>query len=203
MSEGAEGNGLRTAGAAIRFGALRFTVVSLLAYAISAFGPKMGASVLYSLIAVAYVGLSGLLMNGLLEGPRRLVRWYLIFVPGFLLYAVFWCAGWFGLRGHAGEVFGSAVGLFFLAWTIGRGVGAKGVLLEVLAVLFFYHTLGYYLGDMLYTGGQGHKLLAPLLDNVSGGTRVTIARLLWGLGHGAGFGAGLGYAFWKSQRSAA
>jgi hypothetical protein len=202
MSEGTEQGRFGSAGAAIRFGTLRFTVVSLVAYGIWAFGPKMGAPVLYPLIALAYVGLSGVLMSGLLEGPRPILRWYLIFVPGFLLYAVGWCAGWFGLGGHVGEVFGSAVGLLFLARAIGRGVGAKGVFLEVWAVLFLFHTLGYYLGDMLYTGGQGHEWLAPIMDNVSGGTRVSIARLLWGLGHGAGFGAGLGYAFWKGQESA-
>ncbi len=202
MNEESGQRGFASAGAAIRFGMLRFTIVSLAAYGIWAFGPKMGAPVLYSSIAVAYVGLSGLLIHGLLEGPRTLVRWSLIFVPGFLLYAVFWCAGWFGLGGHVGEVFGSAAGLFFLARTIGRGVGAKEGLLEVFAVLFLFHTLGYYLGDMLYTGGQGHTWLAPLMDSVSGGTRVSIARLLWGLAHGSGFGAGLGYAFWRTQRSA-
>ena len=123
MSEGLEQGRFPRARGAIIFGVVRFTVVSLLAYGIWAFGPKMGVPVLYSLIVVAYVVLSGLLMNGLIEGPRPLARWHLIFVPGFLLYAVFWCVGWFGLGGHVGEVFGSAAGLFFLSRTIVRGFG--------------------------------------------------------------------------------
>ena len=90
-------------GAAIWSGAWRFTIVSLVAYGIWAFGPKMGAAVLYSLIAIAYVGLSGVLMCGLIEGPRPLLRWYLIFVPGFLLYAVSWCAGGSGSGGMPGR----------------------------------------------------------------------------------------------------
>ena len=179
-------------------------MVSLVAYGIWAFGPKMGAPLLYPLIALAYVGLSGVLMSGLLEGPR----------PVFAVVFDF-CSGFSSVRGR---VVCRVVRIGWACWggfwigcgsVVSRAGDRKrcrsegGVFSRCGAVLFLFHTLGYYLGDMLYTGGQGHEWLSPIMDSVSGKTRVSIARLLWGLGHGAGFGAGLGYAFWKSQRSAA
>ena len=175
-------------------GAFRFALVSLVAYAIWAFGGKMSTLILYSSITLAFVLLSGLLLHPLIDGAGRLARFYAIFVPGFLLYAALWCLGWFGIRGPAGEVFGSAAGLAGLTFVMTRSFKAKGVFLPAFAVLFLFHSLGYTLGGLCYYATYGKNLLAPLLEG-----HTTAGRLLWGLFYGLGFGAGLGYAFSRCQ----
>ncbi len=179
---------------AIGQGAIRFALVSLISYAIWAFGATMGTVTLYSSITVVFLGLSGLLLFPLLEGERRVVRTYLVFVPGFLIYAILWCVGWFGLKGNAGEIFGSAAGLAGFAFWISLMLKNREGFLVVWAVLFLFHTLGYTLGGVCYYSTYGRAFLAPVLEG-----HTALGRLLWGLFHGLGFGAGYGFAlhFWR------
>ncbi len=180
-------------------GAWRFAVVSVLAYGIWAFGGRMSTVVLYSSIALAFVVLSGLLMYPLVRGPHPIRRFYAIFVPGFLLYAVLWCAGWFGLGGEIGENWGSGAGLAAFAFVIARAFKAKGLVVFIcFIVLFLFHTVGYQLGSDCYYGARGKGVFAPILEG-----HVALGKLLWGLFYGLGFGAGIGYAFHRCQESGA
>jgi hypothetical protein len=175
-------------------GSLRFATVSVLAYAIWALGGSMGTTTLYAGIAGVFVILSGLLMFPLLKGTNRIARFYAAFIPGFLLYAILWCAGWFGIRGNPGELLGSAAGLAGLTCILMFSFRTRDVFLPVFGVLFTFHTLGYTFGGMCYYASHGKGILAPVLES-----KVALGRLLWGLFHGLGFGAGLGYAFYKCQ----
>ena len=169
-------------------GAIRFAIVSVAAYGIWAFGGRMSTTVLYSSITAAYLGLSGLLLHPLLGSePKQIGKFYAVFVPAFLAYAVLWCLGWFGVKGHEGEILGSAAGLAVFVAIFGKVFQAKGVFLKTWAVLFLCHTVGYTLGGMLYELLGKQELPAA------------VARLSWGLGHGLGFGAGLGYLLWHCQ----
>lgn len=176
-------------------GALRFATVSILAYAIWALGGRMNTALLYGSIAAAFLVLSGLLMYPLLQGQNRITRFYRLFVPGFLLYALLWCLGWFGIRGPAGEILGSAAGLAAFSAVIVAAFKKRDAFLPVLATLFLFHTLGYTIGGMCYYASHGKGVLSPLLES-----HVTLGRLLWGAFHGLGFGAGLGYAFHVCQK---
>ncbi|MEM7146256.1 MAG: hypothetical protein AAF591_14050 [Verrucomicrobiota bacterium] len=175
-------------------GALRFGAVSLLAYSIWAFGGRMGTIPLYSSIAVAFLALSGLFLYPLIPPPHRLRRAYAIILPGFATYALLWCAGWFLIRGSAGEILGSAAGLAAFAAIITAVLKPKSGFLPAFAVLFLFHTLGYTIGGMCYYAAHGKGVLTPLLES-----HITLGRLLWGLFHGLGFGAGLGFAFHQAQ----
>lgn len=180
---------------ALAQGAIRFGLVSILAYAIWAFGGRMSETVLYSAITLAFLGLSGVFLYPLLKGDSRLGRTYLVFIPGFLLYAILWCVGWFGIGGNAGEIFGSAAGLAALTFWMQKMLRGAGFL-TVFAVLFLFHTLGYTLGGLCYYSSGGRGILAPILEG-----QKSLGRLLWGLFHGLGFGAGLGFAFHRFQRN--
>lgn len=184
-ARGLEGPGGATSpGVSALKGAVSFAIVSTIAYGIWAFrlwpyGPGM-----YAAIAVVYLGLGGFALGGLVSGRGAIPRVTALFAVSFFVYALIWCAFWFGLRGkfHA-DLWGAAIGLAAMSAVIRRAFGATGGALEAWAVLFTCHTLGYTLGDELHAALRG----------VNG-------RLLWGTAHGAGFGAGLGYLLSVTQR---
>jgi len=184
-------------------GALAFGLVSVIAYSLWAFRPGFlpkGEVALYSSIALAYLLLAGLFLHRLVPGERKLLRCYAAFVPAFLVYSVCWTVCYFTLGGVLGETIGSVLGLAALAAIL---LGALRLDLcwfwECLGLLFLFHTLGYTLGGLCYyssyEAGPGNRLLAPLLEG-----HRTLGMLLWGLFHGLGFGAGLGYVFSRSGR---
>lgn len=170
-------------GFAIAYGALSFAAVSLLAYSIYAYRLIQGTAAMYSAIAAIFIVLTGIALNRLVSGSGTASRFALLFAAAFLAYALLWCAFWFGLKGkyHA-DLWGSAIGLAVMTCMLQRAFGKNGDFLPLFAVLFTFHTLGYYLGDVLHATARG-----------------TAGRLLWGLGHGLGFGAGLGYVLWQCQ----
>ena len=163
-----------------------FGLVSVLAYSIWAFRLIPGTAALYSTTAAVYIGLAGLALSRLVNSPGAWKRFPFLFAIAFLLYAVCWCAFWFGLRGkfHA-DLWGSAVGLAAMTWLIRRYFSSSHCFFTLYSVLFAMHTLGYTLGDDLYALVRG-----------------TTGRLLWGAAHGLGFGAGLGYVIFRAQPSA-
>ncbi|MBI5693544.1 MAG: hypothetical protein HZC55_26000 [Verrucomicrobia bacterium] len=173
----------RTLGAAMGQAALGFGGVSVLAYSIWAYRLIPGEGAMYAVIALVYLGLGGVVLGRLLPGPGSAGRFALLFVVAFGAYAALWCAAWFGLRGkHHADLWGAAAGLAAMTWLLRRALGASEGGGTAWAVLFTCHTLGYTLGE------EAHGLL-----------RGVTGRLLWGLGHGLGFGAGLGYLLHRFQ----
>lgn len=162
--------------ASMLYGTLSFAIVSTLAYSLWAFRLVRGEALLFTAIAVVYLGLSGLALGRLLSIPYSIFRFTALFALSFLLYAIAWCALWFGLGGqYHGDLYGSAAGLLAMAWFFHRAFGATKGLLASFSILFAFHTLGYYAGEVCYAE-VGRKA----------------GRLLWGACHGLGFGAGLG-----------
>ena len=170
--------------AAIVYGAVSFGVVSVVAYSIWAFKLVPGTVGLYSTTAAVYLGLSGIALSRLVRSSGAWWRFPFLFALAFLLYAVGWCAFWFGLKGkfHA-DLWGAAVGLAAMTLLIRSYFKSSRSFLTLFSVLFATHTLGYTLGDDLYALVRG-----------------TTGRLLWGAAHGLGFGAGLGYIIFHCQR---
>lgn len=169
--------------AAMTYGALSFGAVSVLAYSIWAYRLIPGTAAMYTSIAAIYIGFTGLALSRLVLGAGATGRFALLFAAAFAVYAVAWCAFWFGLKGkHHADLWGSAVGLIGMALLLSRAFGKRGDLLALFAVLFTCHSLGYYLGDVLYATVRG-----------------AVGRLLWGAAHGVGFGAGLGYVLFQVQ----
>ena len=160
----------------IFYGGLSFGVVSLLAYSIWAFRRTIGEATMYTSIATVYIGFGGIALSRLVR-PFPTFRFAGIFGIAFLIYAIVWCVFWFGLgRKHHADLWGSVVALAGMVCMLRRGLNSKANFLPLFGVLFAFHTIGYYLGDVLYaTVGR------------------SAGRLLWGAAHGVGFGAGLGY----------
>lgn len=180
-------------------GAVGFATVSVAAFAVWAFGGRWfrthgGEGAMYSTIAIVFVLLSGLLLHPLLPGERRMRRFYVIFTPAFLAYALVWSAFWFWLGAGLGEWIGALLGsmtfVTLMAWRMGRWPGF------VLAAVAFFalHTAGYFAGgrSMALLVAAARQKPVPFLDSA---TLVLMAKLSWGLCYGIGFGAGLGTVF--------
>jgi hypothetical protein len=73
-----------------------------------------------------------------------------------------------------------------MVWLLQSAFGTRPGFLRLLLVLFVCHSAGYYLGGELYAQFRG-----------------STGRLLWGVAHGLGFGAGLGYVLHTLQRAPA
>jgi len=184
---------IRTMIAAIIRGALGFAAVGVAAFSVWAFGGKAfkgrgGEPAMYAAITLVFLGLSGLVLHPLVEGPRRLWRFYKVFIPAFLAYAAVWCAFWAALKFGPGEWLGSAGGSAAFALVAGLLLGNRRAIPKGAAALFVTHSIGYFAGGPVFYGM--HK------------THPQLGMLLWGVIYGLGFGAGLGYVFFISQRPA-
>jgi hypothetical protein len=173
------------------------------AFSVWAFAGKwlqtnLGEAGLYGACAIVFVAFSGVLLHPLIRGPRSVVRFYSVFIPAFLAYAVAWCIAWFALRFGPGEWLGSLLGsAAFVAVTNWRIGNARGFIRTTLVMLAL-HSAGYFLGGksmrwVLVTGGSG------LFSGLSKAGLHVMAKLAWGLVYGLGFGAGIGYAFQAAQ----
>ncbi len=178
-------------------GSLGFAAVSVAAYSIWAFAPRIAGSEIgmYALIALVFLGGSGLALNGLLHGKDRLRRFYLLFLPAFFGYALLWSLAWFVIKGRPGEWIGAAAGTLFFAFVAWNSLGrAHGFWIAAL-MLFVLHTMGYFIG-----GKWMYGILASGIDGWSKPQVAIVAKLGWGLFHGLGFGAGIGFALGWWQR---
>jgi hypothetical protein len=169
-------------GFAIAYGSVSFGLVSLAAYSLWAYR-LVPNSILYPAIAAVYVGLGGLVLSRLVAAPGAWKKFPLLFALGFLVYAVGWCACWFGLDGkHYADLWGAILGLAGMTWLLQRAFGRREGFALLFIGLFALHSIGYYAGGELYQAVRG-----------------STGRLLWGAAHGIGFGAGLGYVLARLQ----
>jgi hypothetical protein len=187
-------------------GALGFTLVSVAAFSVWAWGGgwfrgRGGEPAMYAAVAVVFLGLTGLVLHPLVTGARRVARFYGVFLPAFLAYAAVWSAIWFALPHRAGEWLAALAGaLVFVALTAWR-FGRRSGWLPAAAVFFVLHTAGYFAGGQ----GMGRLLQAARNDGPGGLTPeqwLVLAKLAWGVGYGLGFGAGLGWVYAHLQRPA-
>lgn len=180
------------AGTSILRGSIGFALVSVAAFAVWAFGDRAfarfgGEIGLYVACTAVFLGLSGLLLHPLVAGPGSIGKFYRTFVPAFLAYAVAWCAGWFALGMGRGEWLGSLAGSVAFAAMASSLLRRPSAWLLGGLVLFAAHSAGYFTGGELYYPSD----------------RRALDKLLWGLCYGLGFGAGIGFVFWWSQRKTA
>ncbi len=179
------------------FGSVVFAAVSLAAYSIWAFVPKVAGSEkgMYAIIAVVYLAGACAGLSWLLDGERRLPRFCGLFLPAFICYALAWSLAWFVIKGLPGEWTGSAAGSLCFAFIAWRSLGRpQGFWLAAL-MLFVLHSAGYFAGRLWMYGILDH--------GIEGWTKPRVAmaaKLGWGVFHGLGFGAGIGYAIARWQR---
>ncbi len=190
--------------AALR-GALGFAAVSLGGFAVWAFtgrwlGRQLGEIGFYAVCALVFLGLAGALLFPLVQGEHRVRRFYRVFVPAFLGYAVVWTICWMALKFGAGEWLGSFVGTLTFAVILGKCLGSRQGMFKVALVLFVAHSAGYFFGGFVYLR-LAHPPVAVAGLNKS--QVALLAKLLWGICYGLGFGAGIGFAFDAFQNRAA
>jgi len=160
---------------------------------------NVGEAGLYILCAVVFIGLSGPLMHRLIIGPGSLSRFWKLFGLTFAAYAVLWIVGWMTLRGHPGSLAGLLAGTAAMGWMLARAFNAPDATFKVIAVLFVLNSLGYFIGGWVEGGVTGIKELMLFGTPVPKITHMRMAKLLWGVCYGIGFGAGLGWAFHLCQ----
>jgi len=172
---------------------LLFTIVALLAFSVWAFGGALFPSqpTMYAGCAVVFLGFGGpaLLPGSGIERGRRL-RFCLAFATAFVVYAFLWSAAWFALASTFGEILGSSLGLLAFVALLRGLMKWSFPLLTGVAVVFLWHTLGYYLGGFAYASLQDRGPL-PLSLAMDRDSVVLLARMSWGLAYGAGLGLGI------------
>ncbi len=184
-------------------GCLGFGLVSVAAYSIWAFVPRIagGEIGMYVLIALVYLGGAGLVLSGLLNGEGKVSRFYDMFLPAFFGYALIWSLAWFLIKDPPGiklrEWLGAAAGTLFFSWACWNSLKRPAGFWIAALVLFALHTAGYFVG--------GKWMYGILGSGIEGWTKpqiAIVAKLGWGLFHGLGFGAGIGFAlsFWQRGR---
>jgi hypothetical protein len=187
-------------------GSIGFGIVGLAAFSIWAFGGKwfqnhLGEAGLYGACALVFVALSGLLLYPLLRGSGSLLRFYAIFIPAFLTYAITWCTAWFLLRFGPGEWLGALLGTAAFVGVVSWRLNNFRGYLQTTLIVFALNSAGYFLG-----GQAMHWLLGPggstMFSGASKPDLLVVAKLAWGLLYGFGFGAGIGYSFHAVQKKA-
>jgi hypothetical protein len=180
-------------GASIIRGMAGFTIVSIAGFLPWAlfggwFYRRYGEVGLYAVCALVFIGASGPFLHRLMIGPGSLARFYKLFSLSFAAYCVAWIIGWMSLRGHLGSTVGLLAGAVIMGWLLATAFDAQRFLFRIIAALFVLNAAGYFLGGLIETSlVRRHEL---------------VAKLLWGVFHGLGFGAGLGLAFHLCQSRA-
>lgn len=198
---------LPSLGESVVRGMIGFTLVSLGGFApwVLAgrwFYRNLGELGLYLVCAIAFIGLSGILLHHLIIGPGSLRRFYQIFSLAFVGYAATWTISWFALRGVAGGVVGALTGIGVMGGILATGFVARGAFLKIFAVLLLANVAGHFIGewahDFALTLKEGNATGLVLSQSA----RSLSSKTLWGLCYGLGFGAGIGLAFYFCQTEA-
>lgn len=193
---------LPSLGSSIRRGIVGFTVVSIAGFVPWAvfgrwFYRQVGEGGLYTVCAVAFIGLSGPLLHPLIVGPGSLPRFYKLFGVSFTAYSVAWIVGWMSLRGHPGSLAGLFAGTALMGWMLARAFDATNKTVTVIIALFALNSLGYFVGGVVEGAVINLKDLSGW--GITKPVQVVTAKLLWGVFYGIGFGAGLGIAYHLCQ----
>lgn len=192
-------------GTSLRRGTVGFTLLSLAGFAPwviagSWFYRNMGETGLYAVCALVFIGLSGPLLHRLIIGPVSLPRFYKLFSAAFAAYAILWIIGWMTLRGHPGSLAGLFAGTAAMGWMLACAFDAKESTLKVVAALFVLNAIGYFVGGWVEGTVIQMKEFPLLGQTMSRSTHLMIAKSLWGVFYGLGFGAGMGFAFHICQK---
>lgn len=160
--------------------ALTFAAVSVASFSCWAFGEVWFSSekLLYTACAAVFLGLGSLAVYPAVAGQISRLKFFFVFAAAFVAYAAMWCAFYLKMLDKRGEIFGSLFGAIAMVSVFRAFLGRPNSILTGAALLFFWHTAGYFGGEWM--------------ADAMGGVAYTIPRLAWGLGYGMGFGAGLG-----------
>ena len=159
--------------------AIRFCLASLCVYATVAFAEgwlyaTIGKAGAYILWTTLFILLGSVALYPSARGISR-PRFTVIFASAFLAYAVFWTFAYFTLRGSTGEWVGSFAGCLLMAFVFALGFNRVSSTPTLFVYLFAANSAGYFLGS--------------ILNSTLGGRP---GMLMWGVGHGLLFGAGVG-----------
>lgn len=177
-------------------GAWRFTVASLVVFGLWAFGghwfyQHLGEAGFYLVCAIAFIGLSGFLLQPLIAQRVTLGQFYSAFTISFMTYSVVWSVAWFLLRGKTGEWVGSIAGPLILALLLLRLTRTTRASIPLLLAVVALHSLGYFAGDSLYTWVKSPSGIETL-STWAKPERNKLGQMLWGLSYGLGLGSALG-----------
>jgi hypothetical protein len=177
-------------GRSLLWGGLSFGLVSLCVFATVAFAERwmyarLGLIGAYLAWTLLFMIPGGAVLNALVVGERRGIKFYLLFGAAFFAYAIGWVSAYFMLSGGAaGEWVGSLAGsvLMGLVFAAGFDVLRNAPVLSV--ILLVSNSAGYFLGSALndFIGGRA-------------------GMLLWGAAYGLCLGAGLGAALHVAQEA--
>ncbi len=174
----------------------RFTFASLVVFGLWAFGggwfyKNLGEGGFYLVCAIAFIGLSGFLLQPIVRQRVSLGRFYSAFTVAFMSYSVLWSAAWFLMRGKTGEWVGSIVGPVALAMILLRHTKTHTASLPLLLAVVVLHSLGYFAGDSLYAWVKSPSGIETL-SRWAKPERNKLGQLLWGLTFGLGLGSAIG-----------
>lgn len=181
-----------------------FTLVALVSFSAWAVGSRFFSSEpqMYAACALIFLGLGGLSLTpgSGLDNFKSRSQFCLRFALGFIAYSLIWSVSWFTFRDTFGEIAGSFFGLLALVALLRRDTGNSSTLLTATAIVFLWHSLGYYTGGLTYQMLQGRGAFGVTLPLDPKNT-VTVARFSWGLFYGLGLGFGLASLIQRSRRS--
>lgn len=170
------------------WGGLSFGLVSLCVFATVAFAERwmyarLGLIGAYLVWTLLFIIPGGAVLNALVFGERRGIKFYLLFGAAFFAYAVGWVSAYFMLSGGAaGEWLGSLVGSVLMGLVFAAGFGVLRTAPLLCVILLVSNSAGYFFGSALN-------------DSIGGRAGM----LLWGAAYGLFLGAGLGAVLHVAQ----
>jgi hypothetical protein len=155
---------------------------------------RIGEGGLFAVCAMVFILLSGPLLHGLIIGPGSLLIFYKLFSIAFAGYAVGWIISWSCLGGELGSGVGLLAGAIIFGWVLARAFEIPRAMWLVIPVLLVLSAGGYFGGDWVES-----RLPALGALGFSPPVQAAVADLGRGMCYTAGFGAGLGLAFYFCQ----